>query len=253
MEEGAPSSWRPPWLLTMSASAPLLTARRASSASMMPFKISLPPQRFLIHSTSPQLSCGSNCSAVHDDSDDKSPTPLAWPTMLPKLRRLVPSMPRHQRGLVARLMRLAMVGLGGAERPFLMSLWRWPRICKSSVSCSAEQLAALARSMRRLMKSRSRITYTWNQNGWRPVCSAMSSMEQMLMVDSVNGMPNALAALAPRISPSACCMPVRPVGAIATGMATSCPTMVVRVVRPSMFTATRWRSLMRWKSDSLER
>ena len=30
-------------------------------------------------------------------------------------------------------------------------------------------------------------------------------------------------------------------------------TMVVRVVRPSMFTATRWRSLMRWKSLSLAR
>jgi hypothetical protein len=27
-------------------------------------------------------------------------------------------------------------------------------------------------------------------------------------------------------------------------MATSWPTMVVRVLRPSMFTATRWRSLM---------
>jgi hypothetical protein len=119
MDEGAPSSWRPPWLLTMSASAPLLTARRASSASMMPFRISLPPQRFLIHSTSPQLSCGSNCSAVHDASDDMSPTPLAWPTMLPKLRRLVPSMPRHQRGLVARLMRLASVGLGGRRQAVL--------------------------------------------------------------------------------------------------------------------------------------
>ncbi len=31
---------------------------------------------------------------------------------------------------------------------------------------------------------------------------------------------------------------------MATGMATSWPTMVVRVLRPSMFTATRWRSLM---------
>ncbi len=73
------------------------------------------------------------------------------------------------------------------------------------------------------------------------------------MVESVNGMPNALAARAPRISPSACCMPVRPVGAMATGMATSWPTMVVRVLRPSMFTATRWRSLMPWKSAVLER
>ena len=57
-----------------------------------------------------------------------------------------------------------------------------------------------------------------------------------------------LAARAPSISPSACCMPVRPVGAIATGMATCWPIMVVAVVRFSMFTATRWRSLMVWKS-----
>ena len=73
------------------------------------------------------------------------------------------------------------------------------------------------------------------------------------MVDRVNGMPKALAARAPRISPSACCMPVRPVGAMATGMATCSPIMVVRVLRPSMFTATRWRSLIRWKSSSLAR
>ena len=38
--------------------------------------------------------------------------------------RWVPSMPRHQRGLVARLIMLRSVGFGGADRPFLMSLWR---------------------------------------------------------------------------------------------------------------------------------
>jgi hypothetical protein len=43
------------------------------------------------------------------------------------------------------------------------------------------------------------------------------------------------------------------VGAIATGMATGTPTMLVRVLRFSMFTATRWRSLIFWKSDSLAR
>ena len=59
------------------------------------------------------------------------------------------------------------------------------------------------------------------------------------MVESVKGMPNFFAARAARISPSACCMPVRPVGAIATGIATSWPTIVARVVRVSMFTATR--------------
>ena len=50
------------------------------------------------------------------------------------------------------------VGFGGALRPFLMSLWRWPRICRSSVSTSAEQPAALARSISPAANSRSRIT-----------------------------------------------------------------------------------------------
>ena len=72
----------------------------------------------------------------------------------------------------------------------------------------------------------------------------MSSIEQMLMVDSVKGMPNFSAARAALISPSALCIPVKPTGAMATGMATFCPTMVVAVLRFSMFTATRWRSLM---------
>ena len=71
------------------------------------------------------------------------------------------------------------------------------------------------------------------------------------MVDSVNGTPNFSAARAARISPSGYCMPVRPVGASATGMATSCPAMRVRVLRTATFTATRWRSLIFWKSSEL--
>src|SRR3546814_848378 len=126
MDDGAPSSWRPPWLDTISASAPLSTAWRASSASMIPLSISLRPQRSLIHSTSFQLRLGSNCSAVYDDREDRSLTPFACPTILPKVRRFVPSIFRHQRGLVARLIRLARVGLGGVDRPFLMSLCRCP-------------------------------------------------------------------------------------------------------------------------------
>ena len=63
--------------------------------------------------------------------------------------------------------------------------------------------------------------------------------EQMLIVLSVNGIPNFFAAIAPSISPSACCMPVRPTGASATGMATGSPIIVVFKERLSMFTATR--------------
>ncbi len=158
MLEGAPSSWRPPWFETISASAPLSTHRRASSASMMPLMISLPPQRSLIHSTSFHDSAGSNCCEVQDDSELMSETLFAWPTMLPKWRRGVRSMFMHQRGLVARFIRFGMVSFGGAVMPLRTSLWRWPSTCRSSVSTSAEQLAALARSIRRLMKSRSFIT-----------------------------------------------------------------------------------------------
>ena len=85
------------------------------------------------------------------------------------------------------------------------------------------------------------------------VAAATSSIEQMLIVDSVKGTPNFSAARAARISPSACCMPVSPVGAIATGIATGWPIIVVAVLRPSMFTATRWRSFRRRKSSSLAR
>ena len=75
----------------------------------------------------------------------------------------------------------------------------------------------------------------------------------MLIVETVTGTPNCSAARAARISPSACCMPVRPVGASATGIATSVPIMLPLIERFSRFTATRWRSLMRWKSLSLAR
>ena len=73
------------------------------------------------------------------------------------------------------------------------------------------------------------------------------------MVDSVKGMPAASAAWAARISPSACCIPVRPTGASAIGSATSRPIIVVAVERFSMSTATRWRRRIRSKSVSFSR
>ncbi len=85
------------------------------------------------------------------------------------------------------------------------------------------------------------------------VCARTASIEQMLIVDRVNGTPNFSAALAHRISPSACCMPNRPTGARATGILTGVPAIVVAVLRLSMFTATRWRSRILPKSLSLAR
>ena len=45
---------------------------------------------------------------------------------------------------------------GGTTSPFLMSMWRWPRIGRSTVTNSAEQLAARARSITDRLKPRSR-------------------------------------------------------------------------------------------------
>ena len=73
------------------------------------------------------------------------------------------------------------------------------------------------------------------------------------MVERVKGTPKASAACAARISPSACCMPVSPVGASATGIATGWPIIVLASERSAMSTSTRWRSLMRAKSASLAR
>ena len=65
IEDGAPSSWRPPWFDTTIASAPLLVASLASSTSRMPLMISLPGHSERIQVTSCQLRVGSNWLAVH--------------------------------------------------------------------------------------------------------------------------------------------------------------------------------------------
>ncbi|MNL60034.1 hypothetical protein D3C87_1838090 [compost metagenome] len=82
---------------------------------------------------------------------------------------------------------------------------------------------------------------------------ATSSIEQMLIVESVKGTPKASAAWAASISPSACCMPVRPVGASATGIDTFWPIIVVASDRSVISTSTRWRSFTLAKSSSLAR
>src|SRR5213592_2339155 len=83
IDDAAPSSCRPPWLETTIASAPLEAAIFASSASRIPFRISLPPQRFFTHSTSFQLSVGSNWPAIHCESVVRLPVFGMRPSRLP--------------------------------------------------------------------------------------------------------------------------------------------------------------------------
>ena len=216
----------------------------------MPLIITLPPHCLRISFTSSQDNDASNWLTVQSANDDMSFTPLTWPTILPNCRRFVPNMPRHQAGFCIRLIILRKVGFGGALNPFLTSLWRCPMICRSSVIIKAAQFAARARSTNRLIKSRSRITYSWNQNG-ASLLAATSSIEQIDMVDRVNGTPKSAAALAARISPSACCMPVKPVGASATGIVTVSPSISIAVSRWLTSIATRWRNFIACRSSSL--
>ena len=65
MVERAPSSCRPPWFETTSASAPRSTTRRASSGSMMPLTMSLPFQRARTCSRSFQVTEASNWVLIH--------------------------------------------------------------------------------------------------------------------------------------------------------------------------------------------
>ena len=76
---------------------------------------------------------------------------LAW------ARVIADWMPVPERGLAQGVV-WTFSRMGGAVSPFFTSLWRCPRICRSSVSTRAEHPAALARPIRRSMNSRSRIT-----------------------------------------------------------------------------------------------
>ena len=98
------------------------------------------------------------------------------------------------------------------------------------------------------MSNRTLATTMVGQDVAMPVALAPTGLTGMQHADG-----EILAARAARISPSACCMPVRPVGASATGIDTSWPTILLRRLRSSRLTATRWRNLILPKSASLAR
>ena len=85
MVEGAPSSWRPPWLETTMPSTPARTASRASSGSRMPLITIGPAQCWRTQAMSSQVIEASKFRPIQPQ---KSPSPLASGTaaaMLPKV------------------------------------------------------------------------------------------------------------------------------------------------------------------------
>ena len=105
-----------------------------------------------------QFSEVSNWVAIQCRSAVMSSVPLRWPTRLPKVRRLPRSTPATQAGLLAKSTSFDSDHSGGTVMPFLMSAWRCPITCRSTVSTSALHFAAMARSISALMKPRSFMT-----------------------------------------------------------------------------------------------
>ena len=73
------------------------------------------------------------------------------------------------------------------------------------------------------------------------------------MVLKQNGMPNAAAALAPSISPSAWNRPASPVGPIASGMEIGLPSTVVASETAETSTMTRCRNVSASRSAAFAR
>ncbi len=170
-----------------------------------------------------QSSFGSNCSFVQLISERRSPTPLAWPTMLRNVRRWVPSIPSPQCGLVARFSRFGTVRLrrgGQVVLQVLVPLAQDLEVQRQHQRRAFRRAAPVRSCRRRNPRRASRKAGTRRAS---VVCSATSSIEQIDMVDSVKGTPNFSAARAALISPSACCIPVMPTGASATGIDTGWP------------------------------
>src|SRR5260221_3983561 len=214
------------------ASTPALQASAASSRHMTPFSMSFPGQRSRIHSRSRQHSVGSNCLPIHWASEVRLPASAIRPSSFPNDRLGARSTPQPQRGRMAMSRAFRKVSLGGTAIPFLISLWRLPCTVRSAVSMSAEHCASRARRISSRVNPRSRMTYSWNQNGsGTALCTC--SIEQIDIVLRQNGMPALAAARAPRISPPPHCRPARPVGAMAIGSEDFWPASVVLSERSS--------------------
>jgi hypothetical protein len=147
---------------------------------------------------------------------------------------------------------VAGVNRGGTASPFFASRRRSDWIGRSIVSISTGQRASRARPISAAVKPRSRIRYSWNQNV-PSTAARTSSMEQIDIVLNVNGTPAARAARAPWISPSRWKRPVRPVGAMPTGIVHGSPSTVVATDSLDTSTITRCRSCTCSRSAALRR
>ncbi len=102
--------------------------------------------------------------------------------------------------------------------------------------------ASSARATSSRLRPGSAWAYSWNQRRPAGAAAATSSIEWLAIVDSVNGIPASAAALADAVSAEGCASPWTAIGAIASGIDTASPSIVVAGSTVAASTSTRGTS-----------
>ncbi len=149
---GAPSSWRPPWLVTsMRIGTAFQRRSAASSLSIMPLIISLrrPTNSLISGYIGPAQAPGRTCSAVQESSEDKSLTLFG---MADNIAESVPRGVQHSHDTTAWLGgQVDQVGDGGLGRVrkgrFLGPYGAEPSTCKSASESQRQAVGRLQRAV----------------------------------------------------------------------------------------------------------
>ena len=203
IDDGAPSSWRPPWFDTTIASAPASTASRASSGvehalddelsrpeALDPFDVA-PGERLveLRHRPFREL--------AHALRARQMPGEIAEGPALAAQHADEPRQLHRHAEKVRQLKR------GGTERPFRASQCRSPSTCRSTVSTSALQPGGARPLDAARGQNRGPSSHRAGTRTAFCTAAATSSIERIDKVESVKGMPASSAARHARISPFA--------------------------------------------------
>ena len=156
-DAGAPSSWRPPWLETAMAVTPASAASRASATDWIPLRTSGPSQIERNHSRSRHERPGSNWDAMYSArSTAVDPSPPAAPWALAnrigserRKRQVQPGWRKPSSNVPGPIS-------GGRVNPRRTSRSRRPSTGASTVTQSASNPAAAARSTSPWTSDRSR-------------------------------------------------------------------------------------------------
>ena len=212
-----------------------------------------PDQRERIHSRSRQVTEASKFPFIQAKKSSSTMFPPITCATLPSWcgRPWTPTS-QAQRGLAAACSRRRSLPSRPGEpvKPERTSRYLEPATGRSTVNSKALQPSACAWSSRLCMNPRSRIMYSWNQNGF-VVPRATSSRGQADIVDKQNGTPCASAARAAWTSPRRAVRPARPTGAKASGRAIGWPNRSVVRSRVDTSCNTRCRKATLCRSATL--